>query len=222
MGMSRYCPVCGMPSRKFSAYGLAQRPDAQCMYCGAVERHRLVWLYWKMKTDLFDGRPKKMLHVAPEPAFEGLLRRRLGAGYLTADLFDARAMVKMDVGKIQYPNETFDVVYCSNVLEHVPDDRQALREFLRVLKPDGWAIVQVPVVAERTFEDPAITAPAERLKAYGQADHVRIYGPDFIERLKEAGFKVRVTALSDFLSPKETVRMGITKHAGEIYYCTKR
>ena len=108
--------------------GTPPRDDVMCMYCGAVERHRLIWVYFNQQTDLFDGRPKKVLHVAPEPFFESQLRKSLGHTYLTADLYNPRAMVKMDITDIQYPDDTFDVVYCSHVLEHVPDDRQAMRE----------------------------------------------------------------------------------------------
>jgi SAM-dependent methyltransferase len=145
------------------------------MYCNSLERHRLVWLYFEKMTDLFDGAPKTMLHVAPEPMIQGLLKERLASGYLTADLFSPAAMVKMDITDIQYGDDTFDVIYCSHVLEHVPDDRRAMREFRRVLKPHGWAVLLVPIVISRTFEDPSITDPAERAKLFGQHDHVRIW-----------------------------------------------
>ena len=107
--------------------------------------------------------------------FERLLKKQLGSGYLTSDIRHPRAMVKMDITDIQYPDNPFDVIYCSHVLEHVPDDRRALSEFYRILKPTGWAILLVPIIAEKTFEDPSITDPSERLKLFGQADHVRGY-----------------------------------------------
>lgn len=219
---SRYCPICNAPSCKFDEFGVIPRKDAKCRHCGSLERHRLVWLYFKEKTDLFSRTPTKMLHVAPESFLETLLKQSLGTAYLTVDLYNSRSMVKMDITDIQYPDESFDVIYCSHVLEHVPDDKQAIREFFRVLKPDGWAILLVPITADRTFEDPSITDPAERLKLFGHEDHVRHYGPDYVERLREAGFKVTVTVPSDFLGRDEIVRMGITKAAGEIYYCTKQ
>jgi len=162
-----------------------------------------------------------MLHVAPQLVFAKLLKYHIGAGYLTADLYNPRAMVKMDVTNIQYPDESFDVIYCSHVLEHVLDDKQAIREFYRVLKSDGWAILLVPISGDKTFEDPSITDPAERLKLFGQEDHVRRYGTDYIERLKEAGFKVDVTIPSDFLSKEEITRMSLTGAVGEIYYCSR-
>ena len=220
-GMRRYCPVCRIPSEKFEEVGIVPREDAKCRWCGARERHRLVWLYFKKRTDLFDGCPKSMLHVAPERMFENLLKRYLGSGYLTADLHNPNAMVRMDITDIDYPDETFDVIYCSHVLEHVPDDRRAIRELHRVLKSDGWAILLVPITAHRTFEDPSITNPTDRLRLFGNKDHVRRYGPDFVERLKEAGFKVKVTTASDFLTEEEIELMGITDAAGEIHHCTK-
>lgn len=221
VGNARYCPVCNRHSKKFGVVGSPPRDDAQCFYCGAYERHRMVWLYFKRKTDFFASKSFKMLHVAPEATFEKLFHRQLGNNYLTADLFNPRAMVKMDITDIQYPDDSFDVIYCSHVLEHVPDDRKAMREFFRVLKPSGWAMLLVPIVGEQTFEDPSITDPAERARVFGQDDHVRIYGRDYVGRLREAGFKVDVIYPEDFLSKEEIEHMGITKAAGEIFFCKK-
>lgn len=125
VGSGRHCPVCNRNSRKFGEAGIIPREDAQCIHCGAVERHRLVWLYFKRKTNLFSWHSLKMLHVAPEETFEKLLRSQLGSNYLTADLYNPGTMVKMDVSDIQYSDESFDVIYCCHVLEHVPDDRKA-------------------------------------------------------------------------------------------------
>lgn len=220
-GWARYCPVCERSARRFTESGKIPRRDAQCPYCGALERHRLVWLYFQQCTNLLDGRPKQMLHVAAERCISNRLKPALGSGYLTADLVNPRAMVQMDITDIQYPAETFDVIYCSHVLEHIPDDRRALREFHRVLKRDGWAILLVPISTERTFEDPSITDPAELLRIFGEDDHIRRYGPDYVDRLREAGFTVKVTYPSELCSPAERVRMGLTDDAGEIFYCTR-
>jgi ubiquinone/menaquinone biosynthesis C-methylase UbiE len=128
----------------------------------------------------------------------------------------------MDVTDIQSPDDSFDIVYCSHVLEHVDDDRRAMRELCRVLRPDGWAILMVPITTDRTVEDPSISDPQERLRLFGQKDHVRRYGPDFVDRLREAGFAVETIRPDDFLSPEEIERMAIDrKYAGEIYHCTK-
>ena len=220
-GRGRFCPVCGKVSRRFRPYGSIPRDDAQCVHCGALERHRLLWLYLSMKTNLLDGKPRKMLHVAPEPCLASRLRQRLGANYMSADLFNSRAMVVMDVTEIAYPDQSFDVIYCSHVLEHVQDDRKAMEEFFRILRSDGWAILQVPITAEVTFEDPSISEPEERLRVFGQKDHVRKYGPDYVDRLTDAGFKVDVTEVNDLVQGDEAVRMGLTHASGEIFYCTK-
>lgn len=158
--------------------------------------------------------------MAPEPCLESRFRSRLGDGYLTADL-SGRAMVRMDVANIEYPDRSFDIIYCSHVLEHVQDDRRAMREFHRVLKEDGWAILLVPITAAKTFEDPSIVEPRERLKAFGQEDHVRKYGPDYVDRLRDAGFKVEVATVGDLARGDEAIRMGLTAASGEIYYCTR-
>ena len=129
--------------------------------------------------------------------------------------------MKMDIMDIQYPDESFDVIYCSHVLEHVPDDRKAMREFRRVLKRGGWAILLVPITAGKTHEDPSITEPAERLRVFGQEDHVRIYGPDYVDRLREAGFAVTETRVPDLVSPEDAQLMGLTQAAGEIHLCRR-
>jgi SAM-dependent methyltransferase len=189
-------------------------------FCGALERHRLLWLYLERKTSLLRrGVNGTMLHVAPEPIVEQKLRRLMGKHYLTADLFSAGVDVKMDVTNIQYPDQYFDVIYCSHVLEHVSDDRRAMREFNRVLKKDGWAILLVPVTTDKTFEDPFIVDPKERLRLFGQEDHVRRYGPDYKERLEQAGFDVEQIRPFDFLSQSEIRKMAITDAAGDIYLC---
>lgn len=181
-----------------------------------------MWLYFARRTNLFDGRPKRVLHVAPERCFEGPLRQRLGAGYLTADLLDPGAMEQMDITNIRHPDESFDVIYCSHVLEHVPDDRQAMRELRRVLKQDGWAVLLVPITAERTIEDPTVTDPRERERAFGQHDHVRRYGPDYADRLREAGFDVLATEVPDLLERRDLIRMGLARSGAPIYHCKRR
>lgn len=220
-GSERECPVCSASCRKFLVYGYIPRQDAKCPRCGALEWHRLVWLYFARMTDLFDGRKKKVLHVAPERCFESRLQEALGDNYLTTDLLDPNVMERMDITDIQYPDETFDVIYCSHVLEHVPDDRKAMREFRRVLKKTGWAILLVPITVDKTVEDPSITDPAERLRLFGQEDHVRRYGPDYLSRLREAGLDVKVRLPADVASPDEVLRMGLTPPSGEIYYCRR-
>ena len=217
----RYCPVCGRSSC-FEQFGIVPREDARCVHCGALERDRLTWLFLQKRTDLFDGKPKKMLHVAPETCFESRFKTRLRGDYLTADLFNPLVMVKMDICDIRYPDQSFDVVYCSHVLEHVLDDRQAMREFCRVLKNNGWAILNVPITCEKTFEDSSIVDPKDRLEVFGQEDHLRRYGTDYVERLRDSGFTVEIIKVADVANGDEAVRMGLTQASGEVYYCTRQ
>lgn len=191
------------------------------MHCGSTERHRLAWLFLQKKTNLFDGHPKKVLHIAPEAAFVPRFEKLFGDDYITADLYEPRVKVKMDITDIQFDDNTFDFTLCSHVLEHVPNDRLAMREFYRTLKTGGFAILLVPIWStEPTFEDPSIVDPAARLAAFGQSDHVRNYGPDYIDRLREAGFSVEKISATDFLG-KEEIDLMRLEGAGDIFYCTK-
>ena len=133
-GFKRYCPVCHSWVRKFNPYGLNRRVDAQCPVCKSLERHRFVWIYLREQTPLFDSKPKRVLHFAPEPELERRFREIRGVDYVSADLLNPRAMLTMDICQMDCPDESFDFVYCSHVLEHVQDDRKAIAEIFRVLK----------------------------------------------------------------------------------------
>lgn len=220
-GASRLCPICGATYRKFGRFGVPSREDARCFRCDSLERHRLAWLYFSQRTDLFDGKSKRVLHIAPEECFRGRFAQRFGAGYVTADRAARLPRVMLDVTAVPFTDEAFDVVYCSHVLEHVDDDRLAMRELRRVVKSDGWAILLVPITAPETIEDPSVTDPRARLRLFGQEDHVRRYGPDYVDRLRAAGFMVTVTTVADLCAPADAVRFGLTPAAGEIYFCTR-
>lgn len=220
-GWGRWCPVCEKSSRRFRPFGIMKREDGQCMQCGALERHRFVWLFFSKMTNLLDKTHKRMLHVAPEGFFEFRMRNCVGQDYITADLLDPRVMVRMDITDIQYPDGYFDIIYCSHVLEHVLDDKKAMREFYRVLKQGGWAVLLVPITADKTFEDSLVVDPSERLRVFGQSDHVRRYGTDYIDRLREARFNVKTISPSDMFDMNDIVRMGLTPASGDIFYCIK-
>jgi SAM-dependent methyltransferase len=187
------------------------RPRARCPRCGSLERHRLAWLYLLAETDLVSPTtPKRMLHIAPEPSLKSRLAQEPQIAQLTADLDPTGVMVQMDVTDIQYPDNSFDVIYCSHVLEHVPDDVAAMREFVRVLAPNGWAILQVPIWDAVTDEDPNVTDEAERTRRFGQRDHVRRYGRDYPERLARAGFQVTVDPYPRRIGRACVERFGLT------------
>ncbi len=202
------CPVCDGRFRKFMPYGYNMvRENALCPKCLALERHRLLWLYFKSRTGIFTDQ-LKVLHVAPEQCFHERFRRLKNLTYVTADLESPLADVKLDVQQMPFGNEEFDIVICNHVLEHVSDDRKAIAEIFRVLRPGGYAILQVPLdySNEKTYEDASITDPAEREKHFRQKDHYRMYGRDYLERLKEAGFQIREQNFLDALSAEERLR----------------
>lgn len=219
VGGTRHCPVCERFLGRFASAGLPPREGALCVHCGSLERHRLLWLFLKNRPELIKRGSMQFLHVAPEPCMVEKLREIAGPGYLSAGL-DGDAMERMDICRIQHPDASFDAIVCNHVLEHVNDDRQAMREFRRVLRPQGWAIMSVPMTAERTVEDPTITDPKERFRLFGQEDHVRCYGPDYVDRLRECGFHVQVFLPSELFSTEEIGRHGLGEAAGEICLCT--
>lgn len=194
-----YCPVCGELNRKFEDHGVARkRKNARCPNCKALERHRAFWVSFVNNVwgRLPAGR-KKLLHLAPEPVFTELFRALDGIDYLSGDLKMPSAMVKLDLTDIQFPDEQFDVIICSHVLEHIPDDRKAMREMFRVTRPGGFVLVMVPTQGAETYEDSSITTPEARTRHFGQHDHVRMYGRDIADRLSEAGFEVNAWPPSD-------------------------
>ena len=148
-------------------------------------------MFLDAKTDLWDGAEKSLLHIAPEACLEPPLRSRLKEGYITADLHNPAAMIEMDITDIDYEDRSFDVIFCSHVLEHVENDKKALAEFFRILKPSGWAMLLVPITVTTTYEDSTITDPEQRLQEFGQTDHVRRCGHDYVDRIREVGFEVR-------------------------------
>jgi SAM-dependent methyltransferase len=223
------CPICGTRVRKFVPASLPFQVlydldviggghYSYCPFCNGVDRERLLYLYLSRKTDFFDAH-HRILHIAPEKGIDQRQRQSGNKNYLTADLYEPNVMVKMDITNIQYPDASFDIVICNHVLEHIPDDRKAMRELFRVLRPGGWGILQVPLSMKltSTYEDPSITTDAGREQAFGQADHVRIYAMDYLDRLRETGFEIDsflwTSEVDDFgtaqnrygLNPRESV-----------------
>lgn len=189
-GLGKYCPVCESDFGHFLPFGLDRRKSALCPGCGSLERHRFLWLYLTRTPGLLRSR-RSVLHIAPE----GCIRRRIealpGIRYLAADRYQENAL-PMDVTALPLPDRSVDLVICSHVLEHVGDDRAALRELARVLRPRGVAIIMVPLDLRRnTVEDDSAATAAQRLAAFGHPYHVRICGRDYGNRMAAAGFDVR-------------------------------
>ena len=200
------CPICdshlssmlahGHDSpifKKYSVVGGGYRANAACPVCGCVDRERLIYLYLRECAKIHE-KPLSVLHLAPEPGIERKLERMRNLDYLTADFLEPHVMVKMDITDIQYPDNSFDVIICNHVLEHVPEDVRGMSEMHRVLRPGGWATLQVPISFDlpNTLEDWSLETEEERYQAFGQRDHVRLYGMDYVDRLKQGGFEVDI------------------------------
>lgn len=219
-GNERKCPICHSEYRGFLPYGVVRRPEAQCIGCGSLERHRLQWLWFQTNSNLFTDKNLYFLHVAPEECFSNIFKNMHNLNYITCDLYSPKAMIKMDLTDNLFKSNTFDVILCNHVLEHILDDRLAIRELYRVLKPEGWMLTSVPIMAATTFEDRSITSPEERLRVYGQSDHVRRCGDDYKERLKEAGFTVATVDYALNFSEEEKKEFGLIEKE-PFYICKK-
>lgn len=215
-------PISGRKYRKLLPYGRTQmRENALAPHSMSLERHRLIWLYLKQKTNFFTA-PKTVLHIAPEYCFIKRFKRMQNLKYTTADLISPWADVKMDVQNVPFPDSNFDVVLCNHVLEHVDSDIKAMHEIYRVLKPNGFAILQVPMdlTLQTTLEDPSYNTPELREKYYKQRDHLRLYGQDYATRLRSAGFAVTEDNFVKTLTPELVERYALPKDE-ILYVCTK-
>ncbi len=186
------CPCCAKQFKKFLSYGAKKARDgALCPWCLSLERHRLLWIFLK-ETNIYSENVK-VLHFAPEHQFQEKLKACPNVDYLSCDIDMPTAMDKQDITGLTYEDNRFDIILCNHVLEHIPDDLKAMSELYRVLKPGGWAILQTPMLdRSQSFEDDSITDVKERVRVFGQNDHVRIYGMDKKTRLESVGFRVEV------------------------------
>ena len=209
-------PIDGKKFRKLLPYGYGkQRLNALSPSTLSLERHRLLWLYLKDNTDFFTA-PKKVLHIAPEQCFLNRFKKLKNLDYTTADLYSPIVDVKADILDLPFDANSFDVVLCNHVLEHIENDKKAMQELYRVLKPNGMGIFQIPqdLNLEKTYEDFSITSPAERQKHFGQYDHVRIYGKDYFAKLEAVGFQVQQIDYTTILTTDLMEKYCLTK--GEI------
>ncbi len=215
-------PIDGRQFRKFLSYGYEKtRKNVLSPSTLSLERHRLLWLYLKNETNFFTS-PLKVLHFAPEQAFYKRFKKLPNITYTTTDLNSPLADVKADICQLPFADNSYDVILCNHVLEHIPDDTKAMQELYRVLKPNGWGIFQIPqdLKRETTFEDNSITDKADRAKIFGQYDHVRVYGLDYFDKLRSVGFKVDAVDYTAKLSTAavETYRLA----SGELIPLVKK
>ena len=224
-GWGVQCPVCRGSFRVFAPYGEPLRKNALCPSCGSLERHRMLHLFLQREKSLsFGRRPSRVLHFAPAECLYQWIAGHPSIDYHPCDLDVSGFRWKLyeqDITAMTFPDRTFDVVLANHVLEHVGNDRAAMQELYRVLQWGGWGIFQVPINEhlEHTYEDSSIVSPADRQKAFGQWDHVRWYGRDYPDRLREAGFRVKVNAFWKTFSPEEKFRYGLLDE--DIFVCYK-
>jgi SAM-dependent methyltransferase len=213
----RRCPFCGWRGYRFEPFGnrALRRADAACPICGSLERHRAARVLLK---DRIAGR-QRVLHMAPEALMIPWLVS-LSCEYLNADLYNP-AMTRMDLTDTGLPDGSKTLVWCSHVLEHIPDDRAALAEVRRILAPGGLLVLQVPIGGDRTFEDPSVTTDEARLEKFLQEDHVRLYGRDLASRVEAAGFACEMLTTAS-LSAAEQALYGVAHPVfREVFLCRR-
>jgi SAM-dependent methyltransferase len=248
-GDNVFCPVCLSGFQSFAPYYAwfkSKKKDrnemddltcvtfnesARCPNCNSLERHRLLWKYLHERTDVFDKSNKRLLDFAPDEFFFDAFMNQANISYFPCDLDPKNQkyknyqgnILKEDITQLHFSDNYFDIILCSHVLEHVVDDQLAMSELHRVMKKDGWGIMQVPVdyARKNTYEDFRVTSEEGREKAFGQKDHVRLYGKDFKERLLKAGFDVSEDRYLKSFSAEDIAKYGFDKHE-IIYYCKKK
>ena len=181
--------------KKYTIAGGGYKKNIKCPNCGSVDRTRLLALFFKLRTNVFNKKTD-ILHISPNKSVANFLSKNsninLVVGALKPHSFVEYNPVKLDVQKMEISDNQFDVVICCHVIEHVEDDQSAMREIYRVLKPKGFAVLQVPIALNlaKTLQDKTLKTDRERKIAFGQVDHWRLYGMDYFEKLQDAGFKV--------------------------------
>lgn len=212
-GTTHTDPIDKQSFKKFLPYGYgSQRDNVLSPSTLSLERHRLLWLYLQNETKFFT-RELKLLHFAPEQAFYRRFKKLKNIDYTTTDLNSPLADIKADICNLPLEDNTYDVILCNHVLEHIPDHQKAISELFRVLKPGGWGIVQIPqdLARETTYEDDSITDAKERTKIFGQYDHLRVYGLDFPNFLEKAGFEVEMIDYTKQFSQEELDRFRLAE-----------
>ena len=219
-GKNVHCPICKGNFTKFLPF--KERANSQCPGCGSLERQRFLWLFLANETNFFSAK-LKFLQFAPELYLQKKFKAQKNIDYVSTDLYSTLAEIQTDIQDMKvFGDNSFDALLCSHVLDHVDDDRKAMRELLRVLKPGGWAIIQssIDLSREKTWDEPEAKTPQERLRIFGQADLARKYGVDIKERLNEAGFKTQARKYGKELGEQAVKEYGTYSNAN-IYYCEK-
>lgn len=208
-----YCPIDNKKIKLF----IKARNNFLSPLNGANARQRLVWLYLKNELDIFKKK-YKLLHIAPELCYFEKLSKFENINYFPGDKMvngysNQKGVLDLDITQIDFKSNFFDIIICNHVLEHIDDDKTAISEMYRVLNKGGKAIITVPINEKinKTYENKLVKTASERIKHFGQWDHVRWYGLDIKERISKAGFKVELNRYSNKFSKKEILRQGLSK-----------
>ena len=225
VGNSRECNLCESKIRKFRVYGPSVNKNYVCPVCSSFGRHRFLW-FILLRENLLPKRDQKVLHFAPEWCLERKLRSLVVSGnYIAGDLDPYNAANIIDITNIKLNNDYCDLIICSHVLEHILDDQKALSELHRVLVTGGHLLIQVPIgKVASAYENSLVVHEKDRQKYFGQSDHVRIYGPDILQRIETAKFRVRVIDARDvaFTSFYEKYEFDISEKSAQPYLCESR
>jgi hypothetical protein len=219
-GESVVCACCGWRFRRFVRAICSPHPVV-CPRCFSTPRDRFMWLYLTRHL-ITAGERVRLVHFAPERRMRRNIRRLPHVGYVSADINCPFADIKMDIEQIPFADCSVGGIICSHVLEHVRDDRRAMREIFRVLGPHGWALLVVPLDRRlaHTFEDGSVNTASERERVFGHDEHVRLYGRDFGDRLADAGFVVQKIECVTTFGEAEVVRFCLDREE-DIYICRK-
>jgi SAM-dependent methyltransferase len=217
------CPCCGWRLRSFTHGGssLRTRPNGYCPRCNAKARHRRDWLYLRDRTGLFTDE-LRLLHISPKYSLSRRFVKMRNLDYVAGDIeIRPHVSLRFDATCLPFADETFDAAICIHVLEHIERDRAAMSEIHRVLRPGGWALISVPIRFDQpTYEDASVTAPADRLREFGEVDHWRYYGSDFVDRLETAGFVVDIDRGTD-LDESTMATYGLLDDEN-VFFCRKQ
>jgi SAM-dependent methyltransferase len=225
-GNTYYCNCCGKSFRKFKSKGtvLTKRKNAECPYCGSLERVRNLLFYIKNETGLLTGK-FRLLHFAPEWCLLPVFEKNVNLDYITADINPNLADYQFDIMDIPFPGESFDYILCFHVLGHVPNEKKAIEEMYRVLKSTGTALIGTIIDLDNphTFETSEADTSQKRLQYYSEPDLLRLHGTDFNQRLIQGGFKVEVIDYPSILGEEMKRKYALGDGQRElIFKCTKR
>ena len=220
-GSNVFCPICNRGYRKFRAAGKAgnSRPNAVCYTCKGRERDRYMYQYLSTATQLSLVQDQVLLHVAPDPSLIPLLRNLASGGYTSIDLVRSNVNLRGDITELPFGDGAIEAIYCSHVLQDVPDDEAALREFWRVLSPTGWIALVVPFNSLET-----VPAPEDRRRrnAEDAPPMIRVYGPEVEDTLSEVGFKVQSLSVNQNLTEEQKYWMVVDQaRVGAAYLLRK-